>query len=62
MCLLKRRKQSFVRKIVRKIEPKNKRKKVHENYLIEDPSIKHEAHSRWEAEVIYDEDDFDDWK
>lgn len=34
--------------------------KKHRSYLMEDPSIKNEAHSRSEAEDIYDEDDFDD--
>ena len=35
-------------------------KKKKKDYLLEDPSIKNEARSLWEAEDIYDEDDFDD--
>ena len=37
---------------------KTKQKKKKKDYLLEDPSIKNEARSRWEAEDIYDEDDF----
>ena len=57
MCLL-RKKRLSKRKNARKDVSKKKKKKNREDYLIEDPSIRHEARSRWEAEDIYDEDDF----
>lgn len=59
MCLLRKRRFPK-RKNARKAVLKHKQKKKREDYLIEDPSIRHEARSRWEAEDIYDEDDFND--
>ena len=61
MCLIRKR-QPSKHKTVRKgaLIQKQKKKKRREDYLIEDPSIRYEAHSRWEAEDIYDEDDFCD--
>ena len=60
MCFLKKPKQPANQKNARKAVTKHNNKKKRENYLVEDASIKHEAHSRWEAEDIYDEDDFKD--
>jgi len=51
------------KKAVREKNSKKKDKlhnKEKKNYLLEDPSIKNETHSLWEAEDIYDEDDFCD--
>ena len=47
-------------KKMRVISRKMKRKTSQKGYLFEDPSIRGEAHSLWEAEDIYDEDDFRD--
>ena len=47
-------------KHTRVVSRRTKRKLVRKNYLFEDPSIKGEAHSLWEAEDIYDEADFKD--
>ena len=58
MCLLRSKKWRRERTRVQKAESKGKRKKRYKDYLIEDPSVRHEAHSFWEAEDIYDEDDF----
>jgi hypothetical protein len=60
LCLLKNRERPPVRKSRRHGNLKANKKKLSRDYLIEDPSIRHEAHSRWEAEDIYDEDDFKD--
>lgn len=52
--------------IKKKSAPKNNSKKkemIHKkkkDYLLEDPSIRNEAHTKWEAEDIYDEEDFCD--
>ena len=60
MCLIKSKKQRYVPKHLQKTVMKDKHRSKQKSYLLEDPSIKHEAHSRWEAEDIYDEDDFCD--
>ena len=54
--LFRKKKKPNVKKNTLKKKKTNKKKY---NFLIEDPSVKNEAHSRWEAEDIYDEDDFD---
>jgi len=41
-----------------KAAKKGKYLKKYPGYLIEDPSIKSEAHTKWKADDIYDEDDF----
>ena len=59
MCLLTNYKHTS--KTKRDLNAKTKRKpKKKADYLIEDTSIKNEAHSKWEADDIYDEDDFND--
>lgn len=60
MCLIKRKKQRYVAKHAQKTATKNKHRSKQKGYLLEDPSIRHEVHSLWEAEDIYDEDDFCD--
>ena len=61
MCLLMNKKRLSRKKSVsRKAAKKGKHLKKYPDYLIEDPSIKNEAHSKWEADDIYDEDDFND--
>jgi|GEM_PF-6401884 len=60
MCLIKSKKRLPEKKHPEKAAKKGKHLKKYPDYLIEDPSIKHEAHSKWEADDIYDEDDFRD--
>jgi hypothetical protein len=56
MLFIKKKKVVPEKKSYKK-RTQHKKKK---DYLLEDPSIKNEARSLWEAEDIYDEDDFDD--
>lgn len=61
MCLLLNKNLfSGKRRVSGKAAKKGKHLKKYPDYLIEDPSIKNEAHSKWEADDIYDEDDFND--
>ncbi|MFB0920663.1 MAG: hypothetical protein QMB62_07245 [Oscillospiraceae bacterium] len=70
MCLIKTSKRSgknnsasksrSSNKHTRVVSRRTKRKAARKDYLFEDPSIRGEAHSLWEAEDIYDEDDFKD--
>ena len=74
MCLIKKSERSGRRKSGPKSRPSNsgkhkptriishrtKCKETRKNYLFEDPSIRGEARSLWEADDIYDEDDFKD--
>lgn len=56
MLFIKKKKVVSEKKSFKKRTQRKKKK----DYLLEDPSIRKEVHSLWEAEDIYDEDDFCD--